>query len=80
VANPTEVKTRWAEYFQEQLGKKVDDDNEDEELKASERIKDIESRTYSNRDDLVMAPISEKIYQIIKKQKRNRSPGEDHII
>jgi hypothetical protein len=42
VANPTEVKTRWAEYFQEELGKKEEDDNEDE---------DAGSRTHSNNDE-----------------------------
>jgi hypothetical protein len=79
VANPTEVKTRWTEYLQEQMGKKEADDNEDEELKAYERIEDVKSRTYSNRDELVKAPTSEETDQIIKKQKRNRSPVEDNI-
>jgi nuclear transport factor 2 (NTF2) superfamily protein len=53
MANPTEVKTRWTEYFREQLGKKEDDDNEDEELKVYERTEDVERRTYSNRSELV---------------------------
>jgi hypothetical protein len=58
MANPTEVKTRWTEYFQEQLGK-PEDDNEDEELKAHEKIEYVESRTHSNRGELVEAPTSE---------------------
>jgi hypothetical protein len=69
VANLTEVQTRWKEYFQEQLGKKEGDDNEDDK-----------SRTYSNRDELVKASTSEETDQIIKKQKQNRSPREDNII
>jgi hypothetical protein len=76
VANATEVKTRWTEYFQEQLGKK----EEDEELEAYERTEDVISRTYCNRDELVKAPTSDEIDQIIKKPKRNRSPAEDYIL
>jgi hypothetical protein len=45
MANPTEIKTRWSEYFQEQLGKMEEDDNKDEELRAYERVEDAESRT-----------------------------------
>jgi hypothetical protein len=67
VAHPTEVKTRWSEYFQEQMGKKQEDDNEDEELKVYERIEDVEGITHSNRDELVKAPTPEEIDQIIRK-------------
>jgi hypothetical protein len=68
VANPTEVKTRWTEYFQEQVGKK-EDYNVDEELKAHERTEAVKSRIYSSKDELVKAPTSEEIDQIIRKQK-----------
>jgi hypothetical protein len=60
------------------LGKK-EDDNEDE-LKEYKRTEDVKSRTDSNRDELVKATTSEERDQIIKKQKQNRSPGEDNII
>jgi hypothetical protein len=80
VANPTEVKTRWAEYSQEQLGRKEEDDNEDEELKIYERTEDAKGRTHSNSDELVKAPTSEEIDQIIRKPIRSRYCGLDNII
>jgi hypothetical protein len=75
VVSPTEVKIKWAEYFQEQLGKKEEDDKEDEELKVYERTEDAGSRTHSNSDELVKAPTSEETDQIIRKQIRSRSRG-----
>jgi hypothetical protein len=68
MANPTGLRIRWTEYFQEQLGKKEEGDNENEELKVYERIEDAKSRTHSNSGELVKAPTSEETDQIIRKQ------------